>query len=348
MTETRKLRVFLCHATQDKPVVRELYQRLLAEGWVDPWLDSAKLLPGQHWSSVIRETLNQADSVIIFVSNSSIDKEGFVQREMNYAWDKSLEKPRSVIYLIPLRLEECDVPYDFRERQWADYFGERKEETYTALLASLKVRYEQKLRQEAEEKIRHEKEEQTRKALEERTRREVEKQERLEKEERERKYVEEKTRLEIEDLAQLEKEGKRQKLVEEEVYSETVKETQYEKEDEFPIPLEEKGKQSEVISDGNSAKLDNDSELVVDSSVVLNTARNFLNRGIYREAVQSYSYLINIGEFLSDIQKDLHYAISRDAENIYIWSALGEVEERLGNYSRAEFCYKQSSKFQGL
>jgi hypothetical protein len=30
----RKLRVFLCHASQDKPIVRELYQRLLAEGWI--------------------------------------------------------------------------------------------------------------------------------------------------------------------------------------------------------------------------------------------------------------------------------------------------------------------------
>ena len=28
----RKLRVFLCHASQDKPIVRELYQRLLADG----------------------------------------------------------------------------------------------------------------------------------------------------------------------------------------------------------------------------------------------------------------------------------------------------------------------------
>ena len=40
MTETRKLRVFLCHASQDKPVVRELYQRLLAEG--EGWLILAK------------------------------------------------------------------------------------------------------------------------------------------------------------------------------------------------------------------------------------------------------------------------------------------------------------------
>jgi hypothetical protein len=40
----RKLRVFLCHASQDQPTVRELYQKLLAEGWIDPWLDEEKLV----------------------------------------------------------------------------------------------------------------------------------------------------------------------------------------------------------------------------------------------------------------------------------------------------------------
>ena len=42
MPEDRKLRVFLCHSSNDKPAVRELYQRLKAEGWIDPWLDVKK------------------------------------------------------------------------------------------------------------------------------------------------------------------------------------------------------------------------------------------------------------------------------------------------------------------
>jgi len=58
MTETRKLRVFLCHSSQDKPIVRELYQRLLAEGWIDPWLDEEKLLPGQDWGMEIKTPSN--------------------------------------------------------------------------------------------------------------------------------------------------------------------------------------------------------------------------------------------------------------------------------------------------
>jgi len=148
MEEThRKLKVFLCYTSADKSKILELYQRLTDEDWIDPWLDAKKILPGQHWASVIKQSLSQADSVIIAISNKSTNKEGFVQREMNYAWDLSLEKPRGVIYLIPLRLEDCDVPFDLRERQWVDYFGDKQEETYNALLKSLKLRHQQKLRE---------------------------------------------------------------------------------------------------------------------------------------------------------------------------------------------------------
>lgn len=231
MSETKRpLKVFLCHASADKPKVRELYERLKSEGWIDPWLDVVKLLPGQHWTTVIKQSLDDADVVIIFISNNSINREGFVQREMNKAWDLSLEKPRSVIYLIPLRLEECDVPYDLRERQWADYFGEKKEETYEALLESLKLRHEQKLKLEADEYIRREKAEKERLALEEKTRKEAEEKTRLEAEERAqqekkerdrkvaearvRKEAEEKARRETEELSRIEKVEKERKAAE--------------------------------------------------------------------------------------------------------------------------------------
>lgn len=59
MTEPRKLRVFLCHASQDKPIVRELYQKLLGEGWIDPWLDEERLLPGQAWGMEIEKAVER-------------------------------------------------------------------------------------------------------------------------------------------------------------------------------------------------------------------------------------------------------------------------------------------------
>jgi hypothetical protein len=39
-------RIFLCHASEDKPQVREVYQRLGALGF-EPWLDEVEILPGQ-------------------------------------------------------------------------------------------------------------------------------------------------------------------------------------------------------------------------------------------------------------------------------------------------------------
>jgi hypothetical protein len=87
MTETRKLRVFLCHSSQDKPIVREVYQRLLAEGWIDPWLDEEKLLPGQNWEMEIEKAVETTDSVIVCLSTNSINKESYIQKEMRKVLD---------------------------------------------------------------------------------------------------------------------------------------------------------------------------------------------------------------------------------------------------------------------
>ena len=78
MTETRKLRVFLCHASQDKPNVRELYQRLLVEEWIDPWLDEENLIPGQDWELEINRATRDADAIIVCLSKISVQKEGYV------------------------------------------------------------------------------------------------------------------------------------------------------------------------------------------------------------------------------------------------------------------------------
>ena len=147
----RPLKVFLCHASQDKPVVRELAQRLFAEGWIDPWLDEKKLLPGQDWRLKIEEAVETSDIVIICLSSNSVSKEGYVQKELRYAREMALEKPDDTIFLIPLRLDNCDTPRGLRFYQWVDYFGEGKQEAYRTLLESLTLRHEQKLRAEGQE-----------------------------------------------------------------------------------------------------------------------------------------------------------------------------------------------------
>jgi hypothetical protein len=144
MTESHKLRVFLCHASQDKPVVRELYQRLLAEGWIDPWLDEEKLLPGQDWDMEIEKAVEAAEVVIVCLSNNSVSKEGYIQKELRFVLDIALEKPEGTIFVVPLRLDDCELPRRLSSWHYVNYFPpEQRDRAYQLLLKSLDFRFNQ-------------------------------------------------------------------------------------------------------------------------------------------------------------------------------------------------------------
>src|SRR5438067_2159122 len=119
----RLLRIFLCHSSGDKPAVRQLYLRLCSDGF-EPWLDEEKLLPGQRWREEIPRAVRDSDVVIVCLSHASVGKAGYVQREIKYALDIALEQPDDAIFLIPLKLEECEVPESLNEWQWVNFFEE--------------------------------------------------------------------------------------------------------------------------------------------------------------------------------------------------------------------------------
>ncbi len=117
----RPLKIFLCHSSGDKPEVKKLYD-LLAQCGADPWLDVEKLLPGQDWNLEINKALDDSDVIMLCLSKASVDKEGYVQKEIRIALDRALEMPEGRIFLIPARLEECELPYKIRSYQWVDLY----------------------------------------------------------------------------------------------------------------------------------------------------------------------------------------------------------------------------------
>jgi len=144
MPTKRKLRVFICHASQDKPVARELYRQLLAEGWIDPWLDEEKLLPGQDWEIEIEKAVEAADAVIICLSHASVTKDGYIQKELRFALDSALTKPLHTSFVIPLRLDNSAVPRQFTGWQWLSYFPENtRKKAYQKLLSALRFRVDE-------------------------------------------------------------------------------------------------------------------------------------------------------------------------------------------------------------
>jgi len=136
MAETRPLKVFLCHAATDKPKVNTLYRRLVEAGF-DPWLDEKKILPGQDWEFEIRAAVRAADVAIVCLTRNSVNREGFVQKEIRIALDVADEKPEGTIYLIPARFEDCPVPERLSRWQWVNTY---EENGYRKLYRSLELR----------------------------------------------------------------------------------------------------------------------------------------------------------------------------------------------------------------
>jgi len=71
----KQLRVFLCHSSYDKPVVREVWKKLSTIRWIDPWLDEKKLLPGVDWNMEIEKAVESSHIVLVFLTNNSVSKE---------------------------------------------------------------------------------------------------------------------------------------------------------------------------------------------------------------------------------------------------------------------------------
>jgi len=151
--------VFLCHASGDKPAVRALYQRLQADGFPS-WLDEENLLPGQDWEREISAAVRASNVVLVCLSRASVTKEGFVQKEIRYALDVADEKPEGTIFIIPVRLENCDVPQRLRRLHWVNLF---EMSGYRRLLSALRTR--QQTARRNQETLANAEEEQIRRVL---------------------------------------------------------------------------------------------------------------------------------------------------------------------------------------
>ncbi len=128
----RKLRVFLSYAREDKDSAEFLYRRLKRDNF-DPWMDTEEILPGYKWTSEIENAMYASDVILLCFSKVAIKKEGYIQKEKKLAKDLQDEKPDNALFIIPIRLDECDIPKEYKDKQWADF-----PKDYEKILKSLK------------------------------------------------------------------------------------------------------------------------------------------------------------------------------------------------------------------
>ena len=131
--------VFLCHCSEDKAVVREIDRALKSDGF-QPWLDEDDILPARAWDKEIEQGLRSSHAIVVCLSKTFSRKEGYVQKELRYAIDIAREKPDGAVFLIPIRLEECEILSSLTYLQCIDWF---KQDGHDKLLRALRERAKQ-------------------------------------------------------------------------------------------------------------------------------------------------------------------------------------------------------------
>jgi formylglycine-generating enzyme required for sulfatase activity len=61
--------------------------------------------------------------VIVCLSRTSINKTGFVNKEIRFALDAADEQPEGKVFIIPTRLEDCPVPERLSKWQWVNLYA---------------------------------------------------------------------------------------------------------------------------------------------------------------------------------------------------------------------------------
>ena len=113
--------VFLIHAHSDKEIVHKLYTRLIKDG-MHVWLDAENLQPGQDWQHEIRKAILKSDVVIVCLSRGFDQQQGYRHEELKVALEKAKLFISDEIFIVPVRLEKCDMPETLRHLQRVDLF----------------------------------------------------------------------------------------------------------------------------------------------------------------------------------------------------------------------------------
>src|SRR5215211_4162906 len=107
-SQDQNLKVFISYAREDAEAANRLYNDMKMAG-LDPWLDTQSLLGGQNWKIAIRGAIKNSRYFVPLLSSNTVEKVGYIQKELKEALEVLDEFPQSKIFVIPVRINECKI-----------------------------------------------------------------------------------------------------------------------------------------------------------------------------------------------------------------------------------------------
>jgi hypothetical protein len=104
----KRERVFLSYSRADQGSVMQVYD-LLEKAGGKPWIDRRNIPGGAQWRMLIERQMRRSKNVLVFLTDHSVKTGGYFWMEMEVAVSLA-EHRRGESFLIPLKLEDCQLP----------------------------------------------------------------------------------------------------------------------------------------------------------------------------------------------------------------------------------------------
>src|SRR5215213_829258 len=130
MNKTFTFDVFLSHSSKDKAVVRDLANRLRADGlkvWFDEWV----LKPGDSIPSKIEEGLERSRVLVLCMSANAFGSDWATLESQTFRFRDPLDKQRR---FLPLRLDDALIKGSLAQFLYVNWLPENREQEYVKIL----------------------------------------------------------------------------------------------------------------------------------------------------------------------------------------------------------------------
>lgn len=114
-------KVYLACTKSNYTATKSLYKRLLKDGF-SPWLDDEDILPGQDLQRAKEKALRMADITLVILTSIAVADKIFVQQEISNVIKLLKRRGRKRTVLIPVRLEDCQVPKQLERLQCVNLY----------------------------------------------------------------------------------------------------------------------------------------------------------------------------------------------------------------------------------
>ena len=112
MSPDKQRRTFISYSRINKDFALELAKELKLEGF-DVWLDQLDIPLGARWDREVEKALKESEIFLIILTSASVASENVLD-EIGYAIDSGKR-------ILPILLEECEIPLRLRRFQYVDF-----------------------------------------------------------------------------------------------------------------------------------------------------------------------------------------------------------------------------------